>query len=54
MVFMALHGRDNAALTDHFPDPFVQETLRGSSTLLWRNNVQKFDADAILYGETRC
>ena len=28
--------------------------LGASSTLLWPNDVQKFDADAILYGDTRC
>ena len=28
------------------------ETLRASLTLLWRHDVRKFDADAILYGDT--
>ena len=39
-----------AAVTDHFADDFVCENVaRVYMTLLRRNDVRKFDADAILF-----
>ena len=36
------------AVTDHFADSFVRENV--ARMMLWpRNDVQKFDADAILF-----
>ena len=43
-----------AALTDHFADTFVRENVARVSDVVVRNDVRKFDADAILYGDTRC
>ena len=38
-----------AAVTDHFADVFVRENVARVYMTLWRcNDVQKFDADAIL------
>ena len=39
-----------AAVTDHFADAFVCESFAGVYMTLWRRNeVRKFDADAILF-----
>ena len=43
-----------AALTDHFADPFVRENVARRFDVVLRHDVRKFDADAILYGDTRC
>ena len=38
------------AVTDHFADAFVCENVACVSMTLWRrNDVRKFDADAILF-----
>ena len=43
------------AVTEHFADAFVRENVaRVYVTLLRRNDVQKLDADAILFGEIKC
>ena len=41
-------------MTDHFADPFVRENVARVFDVIVRNDVRKFDADAILYGDTRC
>ena len=51
---MALHVTIFAALTDHFTDPFVRENVARVSVVVVRYDVRKFDADHILYGDTRC
>ena len=51
---MALHVNIFAALTDHFTDPFVHENFVPVFDVDVRYDVQKFDADTILYGDTRC
>ena len=39
-----------AAVTDHFADAFVRENVSRVYMTLWRrNDVRKFDADAILF-----
>ena len=39
-----------AAVTDHFADAFVRNNVAPVYMTLWRrNDVQKFDADAILF-----
>ena len=39
-----------AAVTDHFTDAFVRENVARVYMTLWRrNDVRKFDADAILF-----
>ena len=39
-----------AAVTDHFADAFVRENVARVYMTLWRrNDVRKFDADAILF-----
>ena len=39
-----------AAVTDHFADAFVCENVAHVYMKLWRrNDVQKFDSDAILF-----
>ena len=39
-----------AAVTDHFADAFVRENVARVDMTLWRrNDVRKFDADAILF-----
>ena len=39
-----------AAVTDHFADAFVRETVARVYMTLWRRtDVRKFDADAILF-----
>ena len=39
-----------AAVTDHFTDAFVFENVARVYMTLWRrNDVRKFDADAILF-----
>ena len=39
-----------AAVTDHFADVFVRENVARVYMALWRrNDVRKFDADAILF-----
>ena len=44
-----------AAFTDHFVDAFARETLYEVYMTLWRrNDVRKFDADAILFWEIKC
>ena len=44
-----------AALTDHFADAIVRENVARVYMTLWRrNDVRKFDADAILYREIKC
>ena len=43
------------AVTDHFADAFVCENVaRVYMTLLRRNDVRKFDADAIFFWEIKC
>ena len=38
------------AVTDHFADSFVRESVARVYMALWRrNDVRKFDADAILF-----
>ena len=42
------------AVTDHFADAFVRENVARVYMTLWRcNDVRKFDADAILFGEIK-
>ena len=42
-----------AAVTDHFADAFVRENVaRVYMTLRRRNDVRKFDADAILFSKS--
>ena len=42
------------AVTDHFADAFVHENVARVYMTLWRHNdVRKFDADAILFGEIK-
>ena len=44
-----------AAVTDHFADAFVRENVARVYMTLWRrNDVRKFNADAILFGEIKC
>ena len=44
-----------AAVTDHFADAFVRKNVARVYMTLWRrNDVQKFDADAILFREIKC
>ena len=44
-----------AAVNDHFANGFVRENVaRVYMTLLRRNDVRKFDADAILFLEIKC
>ena len=39
-----------AALTDHFADVFVRKNVACVYMTLWqRNDVRKFDADAVLF-----
>ena len=39
-----------AAVTDHFADAFVRQNIACVYMMLWRrNDVRKFDADAILF-----
>ena len=41
-----------SAVTDHFPDAFVNENVARVYMTLWRRNaVRNFDADAILFLE---
>ena len=54
MVCMALHVNIFAALTDHFADTFVRENVARVFGVVVRYDVRKFDADAILYRDTRC
>ena len=43
-----------AAVTDHFADAFVRENVARVYMRLWRrNDVRKFDADAILFWEIK-
>ena len=43
------------AVTDHFADAFVRENVARVNMTLWRrNDVRKFDADAILFREIKC
>ena len=51
---MALHVNIFAAMTDHFARPFVREYVACVFNVIVRNDVRKFDADAILYGDTQC
>ena len=51
---MSLHVNIFAALTDHFADPFVRENVARVFDVVVRYDVRKFDADSILYGDTRC
>ena len=42
------------AVTDHFTDAFVPENVAHVYMTLWRrNDVRKFDADAILFREIK-
>ena len=41
-----------AALTDLFAGPFVHHNVSRVFDVVVRNDVRKFDADAILYGDT--
>ena len=44
-----------AAVTDHFADAFIRNNVARVYMTLWRrNDVQKFDADAILFWEIKC
>ena len=44
-----------AAVTDHFAAAFVCENVARVYMSLWRrNDVQKFDAEAILFWEIKC
>ena len=44
-----------AAVTEHFADAFVRENVaRVYMTFLRRNDVRKFDTDAILFREIKC
>ena len=44
-----------AAVTDHFAGAFVRENVARLYMTLWRrNDVRKFDADAILFREIKC
>ena len=44
-----------AAVTDHFADAFVRENVARVYMTVWRrNDVRKFDADAILFREIKC
>ena len=44
-----------AAVTGHFADAFVRENVAGVYMTLWgRNEVRKFNADAILFWEIKC
>ena len=44
-----------AAVTDHFADAFVRKNVARVYMTLWRrNDVRKFDADAILFREIKC
>ena len=44
-----------AAVTDHFANAFVCENVARVYMTLWRrNDVLKFDAEAILFRETKC
>ena len=54
MVCMALHVNIFVALTNHFADPFVCENIVHVFDIVIRCDVRKFDAEAILYGDTRC
>ena len=39
-----------AAVTDHFTDAFVRENVASVCMTLWRrNDIRKFNADAILF-----
>ena len=51
---MALHVNIFAAMTDHFARPFVRGNGARVFNVIVRNDVRKFDADAILYGDTQC
>ena len=48
-----MHGvtlESGAAVTDHFADAFVRENVACVYMTFWRrNDVRKFDADAILF-----
>ena len=47
--------KSTAAVTDHFDDAFVRENVARLYMTLWqRNDVWKFDADAILFREIKC
>ena len=44
-----------AAVTGHFADAFLRENVARVYMTLWRrNDVRKFDADAILFCEMKC
>ena len=44
-----------AAVTDHFADAFVRENVARVYMTLWpRNDVWKFDPDAILFWKIKC
>ena len=44
-----------AAVTGHFADAFVRETVARVYMTLWRrSDVRKFDAVAILFREIKC
>ena len=44
-----------AAVTDHFANAFVRENVARVYMTLWRrNDVRKFDTDAILFWEIKC
>ena len=55
---MCMHDvtlKSDAAVTDHFADAFVLENVAHVYMTLWRrNDIRKFDADAILFGEIKC
>ena len=44
-----------ATVIDHFTDAFIRENVARVYVTLWRrNDVRKFDADAILFREIKC
>ena len=50
---MALHRNTFVVLTDHFSDPFDRENVEHVFDIVVHYD-RKFDADAILYGDTMC
>ena len=51
IICMTLYTERNADQTDHFADVFVREKR---CVRLWRNDVRKYIADAILFREIQC
>ena len=51
---MGLHVNIFAALTDHFANHFVRKNVARVFDVVVCYDVQKFDADIILHGDTQC